>query len=148
MTEVVVERCARCKESVPGWFLEPVVAFGAFSPPARPAFDEVPGLGWDGEAHGCEPGQVRHLEVAPLPPPPASPYGGNPAYACYHCTNGWPYPNFSELEEDYVERLKKWRQRDMEGGSAADPVVYDGPCSYREPWPLPEPRGGVGEEEK
>jgi hypothetical protein len=103
----MTERCHRCGEYVPEWFLEHVIAAGAFSPPARPAFDDVVGFGWD----DSEPGPVCHLEVVPFSQASPRDYpGGNPSLACYHCTNGWPYPNLSEPEDDYVDRLSLWRQ--------------------------------------
>jgi hypothetical protein len=36
-------------------------------------------------------------------------FGPSNTRSCYHCTNGWPYPNDQESEEEYGPRLKLWK---------------------------------------
>jgi len=100
----MIYSCPRCLHYVPPWFIETLRAQGgAFYVPSRDAgiFDNVE---WSFE--GNETPEFAHK-------PPTS--GINEAHhACYHCTSGWPYPSASECEDDYVERLRKWRREQEE----------------------------------
>src|SRR3990172_11782341 len=108
--------CPRCQTFVPEWFLEQIIPFHVLMRQMG-TFDSVSvPCEWEEGNPELEGDPERR---APVP----NTFGDHSRYACYYCTNGWPFPmvtavqspeEATETEEDYVERLSLWRQDQAE----------------------------------